>query len=315
MRPTLCAAVATALILTSTVTAASAAVDAPAEDVAAAIAAVAPDAAPLVTPESVDPAQLEVSTDAADVTIPADGLGDVVVTGTDAGAPAVGIALPAEVEVDEALVADDGTVVFEGAASVDAAVQVMEDGSVRMQTVLHDASAPREFSYDLSLPEGSTARLLDGGSVLVTDEAGAFVAGVAAPWAADATGRALATHYRLEGSTLVQVVDVDDDAVYPVVADPWLGIALIKSVVKTSSTQGTIYKVTPTAYGRVATELALWATWTESVSKGVPNRQNLQEQLICHPMSYVARVKSTWNLDTWRPTVGLAKTIAASCNP
>ncbi|WP_414017410.1 DUF2599 domain-containing protein [Brevibacterium casei] len=32
-------------------------------------------------------------------------------------------------------------------------------------------------------------------------------------------------------------------------------------------------------------------------------------------MSKVARVKSTWNIEAWRPTAGLVKTAAALCKP
>ncbi|MGJ7562067.1 DUF2599 domain-containing protein [Brevibacterium casei] len=41
----------------------------------------------------------------------------------------------------------------------------------------------------------------------------------------------------------------------------------------------------------------------------------LKQQYVCHPMSKVARVKSTWNIEAWRPTAGLVKTAAALCKP
>lgn len=44
---------------------------------------------------------------------------------------------------------------------------------------------------------------------------------IAAPWARDATGRAVPTRYEIRGSTLVQVVEHRGGNVsYPVVADP-----------------------------------------------------------------------------------------------
>ena len=144
---------------------------------------------------------------------------------------------------------------------------------------------------------------------------GAFLAGIVAPWAKDANGNDLPTSYRVEGTSVVQVVDFDATTAFPVVADPWFFIDLISKVTKVYTTLGVTYQVAPTAYGRIAPEAALWSTWKEAVKKGVPDRQNLQEQLICHPMTYLARIKSTWNVDTWRPTVGLARTIAAQCNP
>lgn len=44
--------------------------------------------------------------------------------------------------------------------------------------------------------------------------------GVQAPWAKDANGKAISTHYRVEADTLVQVVEFDDDTAFPVTADP-----------------------------------------------------------------------------------------------
>lgn len=46
------------------------------------------------------------------------------------------------------------------------------------------------------------------------------IATVAAPWAVDAVGNPVDTHYEVHGDTLVQVVDPDVDTVFPVTADP-----------------------------------------------------------------------------------------------
>lgn len=55
------------------------------------------------------------------------------------------------------------------------------------------------------------------------------LAAMPAPWAVDAAGQSLPTEYRVEGDTVVQVVDTSD-AVFPVVSDPFfiplIGIAL-----------------------------------------------------------------------------------------
>ncbi len=46
-----------------------------------------------------------------------------------------------------------------------------------------------------------------------------MVAGVAPAWALDASGQPVPTRYRIEGTTLVQVID-HHGAAYPVVGDP-----------------------------------------------------------------------------------------------
>ncbi len=50
------------------------------------------------------------------------------------------------------------------------------------------------------------------------------VSGFRAPWAVDAEGNAVPTSFRLEGQELVQVVEFNASTVFPVVADPDLGV-------------------------------------------------------------------------------------------
>lgn len=46
------------------------------------------------------------------------------------------------------------------------------------------------------------------------------VATLAAPWAVDANGKSVPTHYEINGTTVNQVVDTTPDTAYPVTADP-----------------------------------------------------------------------------------------------
>ena len=43
------------------------------------------------------------------------------------------------------------------------------------------------------------------------------------------------------------------------------------------------------------------------------NEGGLKDQYYCH--TQLAKTKSSWNLEPWRPNVSLAKTIAKACNP
>lgn len=58
----------------------------------------------------------------------------------------------------------------------------------------------------------------------------------------------------------------------------------------------------------------LWDELTRdySNSRYWKNTHGLRHQLICHLM--VARDKPQWNLEPWRPDVGLSKTVAEGCN-
>lgn len=79
--------------------------------------------------------------------------------------------------------------------------------------------------------------------------------------------------------------------------------------------EGTVYHVRPTRAGRLAGRPQLDTAWRQAVSRGVPDRANLRQQFLCHPLSMVARAKPTWDLEAWRPAVGGLRTMFAACNP
>ncbi|MFF1540036.1 hypothetical protein ACFVWL_08160 [Microbacterium sp. NPDC058269] len=99
--------------------------------------------------------------------------------------------------------------------SVTYAVSFPEEGATRFSAIL---SAPPEEYPEWTFESGTQLLLLGDGSVSVSDADG-FVGGVEAPWAIDAAGQPLPTHYEISGSTLTQIVDTTG-ATFPVVADP-----------------------------------------------------------------------------------------------
>lgn len=70
------------------------------------------------------------------------------------------------------------------------------------------------------LAEGSELDALPDGRVSVGDADGNLLAGIDAPWAVDATGQRVPTHYTVSGTTLTQHLDYTPNTVFPVVADP-----------------------------------------------------------------------------------------------
>jgi hypothetical protein len=52
------------------------------------------------------------------------------------------------------------------------------------------------------------------------------------PWAKDATGQSLPTHYEIKGQTRTQIVDHLAATEYPVVEDAWLGIQLFTNLTR-----------------------------------------------------------------------------------
>lgn len=134
------------------------------------------------------------------------------------------ITYPAAATTSRAI--NDHTRVFDG-RHFDQVVQSTGQDDVRMLTVLTDRSAPTTYDYTF---DGQQLRALDDGYVGVFDvETGEPVALIEPAWAKDANGTAVPTRYEIDGSTLTQVVDVDEHTAFPVVADPsvkfhWWGV-------------------------------------------------------------------------------------------
>lgn len=187
---------------------------------------------------------VEFSGDAADG-LTAEGLGGVDVE--------IGLPFATEAEAGDIV---DGSVVYDNNNGSTTTPLVNTDGSLQIVTTIADASAPSAFTYDLELEEGSTVALQGDGSVEIVDAGGAVVATVAAPWAFDANGAPVPTHYTVHGYELTQVVE-HSGAAYPVVADPKLTFGLVtgtlyfnKSETRDFSTAGSLVAACA-AVGRV----------------------------------------------------------------
>jgi hypothetical protein len=135
----------------------------------------------------------------------------------------IGVGLPVVAGVGEGVVDESGAVVYEsGAGAVSLAAQATVDGGLQVLVVIDGADAPSEYRFDMSVPAGATlVATADGGAEVVGAD-GQVVAGVAPAWALDADGQPVPTRYRIEGTTLVQVID-HHGAAYPVVGDPNFG--------------------------------------------------------------------------------------------
>lgn len=110
-----------------------------------------------------------------------------------------------------------GLTSFTGDNSASGIVQETSSGFRVIRTI----NSPDDLdSQNYELAVGVDAHLeavADGYLVLDgTDVRGA----IGLPWAVDARGRNLETHYRLVGTTLTQTVRVDSETSYPIIADP-----------------------------------------------------------------------------------------------
>ena len=140
------------------------------------------------------------------------------------GAARTEIGLPGHFDMTTRVVLPDGTATYPGRDRPDdqMAVQLLSDGSTRIQTVLADASSPREYSYSLEgfVPiQGVDSQGEEVFAFLRKGDSGDFVP-VAPAWAQDAGGHSVPTRYEVRGDLLVQVVLPTENTSFPVVADP-----------------------------------------------------------------------------------------------
>lgn len=185
------------------------------------------------------------------------------------------IGLPFADEAREGASTTNGAVEYDNGNASSSVVLVHDTGSVQVATVIDNAEAPTRYDYPIDLPEGSSLALRDGGVAVVDDASGDVLGSFAAPWAKDAAGQDVSTHYELNGDVLTQVVDHDSNFVYPVVADPvyttstiYLSHATVVQMYKGMNNVSSICTVLPVPYwvgvacagfpGKSAVEQAYW---------------------------------------------------------
>lgn len=166
-------------------------------------------------PQAVSPDGTAADTGDGTATIstdPDEGLTATGATGTD-----VSLGVPGN--------ADDGTViagnvVYPGvAADASVVARPTRDGTQAL-IAIGGSDAPKRYTFPVEV-NGELTGLRPGndGAVDILGVDGTTpVATIAPPWATDANGAAVPTHYEIEGSSIIQVVD--HDAAYPVTADP-----------------------------------------------------------------------------------------------
>ncbi|MFC5730987.1 MULTISPECIES: hypothetical protein [Nocardioides] len=98
--------------------------------------------------------------------------------------------------------------------------------STRTQIAIDGHAAPTRYEFPVDLPKGVRLARQTSGAVYALNAEGKIVGAFGVPWAVDATGAPVPTHFEVTGSTLVQVVD-HRYATYPVIADPWWFVPLI----------------------------------------------------------------------------------------
>ena len=105
---------------------------------------------------------------------------------------------------------------------LDGALLTSYESEHGVQTLIRiaDEAAPTEYAFSFDLAEGNSLALQPDGSVFVNDTTGLPSALIDVPWAFDANGAPVPTSFRIDGTTVVQVIDTSGVSAFPVIADP-----------------------------------------------------------------------------------------------
>ena len=134
----------------------------------------------------------------------------------------VNISLPKTDKVNnKGEILKQGIVSYTGESNFSNIVQVNNDNSIRMMTIIDNPLAPKEYEYKLDLSLGSKIELSQEGGALVKNKEGEIILKVSKPWAKDAEGKEVKTYYKVKGVSLIQVIEHSKELnIYPIIADP-----------------------------------------------------------------------------------------------
>ena len=278
---------------------------------------------------------IDASLESGDVEVPTDPSDQVTLTSPTIEGT-IAVTLPFSDEADDAVAETAGVVSYDNDNGTVTAPVVKSDGGIQITTIIREPDAPTRFDYDVSLPSESSMVLDEDGIVQILDSSGEMQAGFAPAWAKDASGRDVPTHYEVSGDRLAQVVDHDVPGVqYPVVADPFLGINLLRGVYKNRGGgytygNGDQWSTKLSAWG-----LAVWTGgitnvptavagnyivrtkgWNEFKSRGGPSSTTIYQQYQCHAVFGYAVWEAGlwWDFETARGTRSNWLTSPRGCN-
>lgn len=112
------------------------------------------------------------------------------------------------------------SVVAETTDDSNVVLQQVGAGGVRGSLAIEGPDAPERYAFEFQ--GASELRVTETGEVEVIAQDGTLDSMIGAAWARDAAGRSVPTHYEIQGTTLIQVVDHHGGGFeYVITADPW----------------------------------------------------------------------------------------------
>lgn len=262
-----------------------------------------------------------ISTDSLTIDVPIDPADGIQITGDSD----VTIGLPFADQASSAQpTEEEGVVVYDNGNGSATAPVLKEEGAVQITTVVSSSAAPQRYDYPIEIPGDGSAYLTDE-ALIILDAQGDFAGGIAPPWATDAEGTPVPTHFEYANGTLTQVVLHDDSYAYPIVADPYHGKDLLKYANVKFVSKGAIVNTTPTAYGRKMAAPTIHSYHVAELKQRlgpnhyhrVDNKQGtIREQFLCHVFGN-AFEPGEYNMEDWRPSKhwALQLNLVDQCNP
>jgi hypothetical protein len=287
-----------------------------ASDIVAALNNTDPDllgSAALVDSSSGQSIEVSATSDDTTVTIPTsaeDGL-----TITPSGEDAIEVALPFAGGASDAESLGDAAIGYDNGNGSSTAVVVRDDGSVQVSTVIDGTFSPTRYQYDFTLPDDTVAVEV-GGSVLFV-QGNSLILGLAPAWAKDAAGRDVPTWYEVSGTSVTQVVAHGSEFMYPIVADPWMGLNIFDNIALGTPYQGqAVVNLDLSGWGWTLWVGAIFmmggsavfdmTAWSEAWAKGgsirtALDKPSMRQQFACHTHTLGAPFAGQWNLEKARP--------------
>lgn len=178
-----------------------------------------------------------------------------------------------------------------------------DDGarSVTVDPVGLPGDRPGDVPVELTLEVPGSFALHADGSLAVLDGTGTTVGGLSAPTGGAAFALSDAARASLAVPAGAPVTTV-------------VGSAALGSATWGDREGGRSLAVVPTDWARAAGQAGRETVWDQLVA-AVPEADTtvMHDQLVCHAVG--APDKAEWNLEPWRPDVGLVAVLAAACNP
>lgn len=207
--------------------------------------------------------------------------------------------LPKTLDNVQGMMLEDGTVVYSNITEeTSVLVQGIKESNkygetygVRSLIKIDNAAAPHEYEFDFELPRGYSLiksedyiKLLRGKNVnadlgwigenliYIIDEENNIIYTIDEPWAKDAIGKDVNTYYRIENNKLIQVIEFDENTIFPVIADP--------------TYVGTLYK----------TETLTIKNTKKDIEKLAAMRQDINRRQNSHLSTIISHINSIFGL-------------------